>query len=342
MNQISPKREASALALVTAFAAVYLIWGSTYLGIKVAIETMPAFAMAGTRFLVAGSILFGYCLYRGSARPSPREWLNTAIVGAFLLLGGNGCVVWASLTVPSGIVALLVAVLPMWMVLIEWLRPGGTRPTAGVVIGVLVGFVGVGVLVNPGAKTGDHSIGLLPTFVLLLGGFLWAAGSIYSRRAKMPCSLLMSIAMQMLCGGALLLIVGGIRGDFAGVRLENFSISSVAAFAYLIVFGSLIGFSAYVWLLQVTTPARVSTYAYVNPVVALALGWIVKGESMDLRTIIASGIIVVAVAFITMAGPASPSTQREVAPTVQDRRAPAQTLVPDRKEGAAAVECDCA
>jgi drug/metabolite transporter (DMT)-like permease len=303
MNNLQTKREPSLLALVAAFAAVYLIWGSTYLGIKVAIQTLPAFAMAGMRFIIAGAILFTYCLFTGQPKPQPRQWINTTIVGALLLLGGNGCVVWAAQHVPSGIVALLVAVLPMWMVLIEWLRPGGTKPSRGVVVGLLVGFGGVAVLMNPTAKLGDGSIGIAPTLVLLLGGLLWAIGSIYSRRAKMPSSLLVSTSMQMLAGGVLLLIVGALRGDFAKFNPSTISAYSIGAFAYLIVFGSLIGFSAYVWLLQVTTPARVSTYAYVNPVVAIILGWAMGGEAMGPRTIVAACVIVVAVAFITMAGP---------------------------------------
>lgn len=291
------------LALVAAFAAVYLIWGSTYLGIRIAIKTLPAFAMAGSRFLIAGIVLYSFCRWRGVKRPAHKDWVNTTIVGAFLLLGGNGCVVWASQTVPSGIVALLVAVLPMWMVLIEWLRPSGVRPGRGVVIGLVVGFMGVAVLVDPRSHLGSGSVNPAEACVLLLGGLLWALGSIYSRQAKMPSSLLMSISMQMITGGLLLSIVAASRGDYSAFRSESISLYSLGAFAYLVVFGSLIGFSAYVWLLQVTTPARVSTYAYVNPVVALVLGWAIENEPLTNNTLIAGAMIVIAVAFITAAGP---------------------------------------
>lgn len=290
------------LALAAAFAAVYLIWGSTYLGIRIAIKTLPAFAMAGSRFLIAGIVLYVYCRSRGVKRPALNEWVNTSIVGAFLLLGGNGCVVWAAQTVPSGIVALLVAVLPMWMVLIEWLRPSGVRPSKGVVIGLIVGFLGVAVLVDPRSHLGSGSVNPVEACVLLLGGLLWALGSIYSRHARMPSSLLMSISMQMIAGGFLLSIVASTRGDYSAFKPESISLYSLSAFAYLVVFGSLIGFSAYVWLLQVTTPARVSTYAYVNPVVALVLGWAIENEPLTNNTLIAGAMIVIAVAFITAAG----------------------------------------
>ncbi|MBK8270111.1 MAG: EamA family transporter [Planctomycetes bacterium] len=310
MTSLPERNKPSLFALAAAFAAVYLIWGSTYLGIKFAIVTLPAFAMAGMRFLIAGCLLFTYCLLTGQPKPQPRQWINTTIVGALLLLGGNGCVVWAAQHVPSGIVALLVAVLPMWMVLIEWLRPAGTNPSRGVLIGLVVGFAGVAVLMNPSTSLGNDSIKMVPTLVLLLGGLLWATGSIYSRRAKMPASLLVSTSMQMLAGGALLLMVGAFRGDFTKFNPDAVSALSIGAFAYLIVFGSLIGFSAYVWLLQVSTPARVATYAYVNPIVAL-LGWAIDGEAMGLRTFIAAGVIIVAVAFITMAGPGTAKKQQE-------------------------------
>lgn len=284
--------------IIAAFAAVYLIWGSTYLAILFAIETLPPFLMAGVRFLIAGGILYGWTRLRGGERPERAHWVSTAIVGAFLLLGGNGAVVWAELRVSSGMTALIVATVPLWMVLADWLRPGGVRPTGRVALGLLVGFAGLIYLVGPG-ETGADAVDGLGAAVLLLGSLLWAIGSIYARGAPRPKSPLLGTGMEMLAGGALLVVVGLAAGEATQVDLSTVSTQSIIALAYLIVFGSLIGYSAYVWLLHVTTPARVSTYAYVNPVVAVFLGWALAGEVLNARTILATVVIVGSVVIIT-------------------------------------------
>lgn len=285
--------------VIAAFAALYIIWGSTYLAILFAIETIPPFLMAGARFLVAGSVLYVFLRARGEPRPTREAWIAATIIGGLLLLAGNGAVTWAEQRVASGVAALLVATVPLWMVLIDAVRPSGSRPTPAVAFGLLAGFGGLVLLVGPGGGGGVDPFGAT---ALVLGSLCWAAGSIYSRTAPRPRAPLMGTGMQMLAGGALLVIFGTIRGEWAVLDVAAISTTSLLALGYLIVFGSLIGYTAYIWLLEVSTTARVSTYAYVNPVVAVLLGWAVAGEPLTLRTIVASAIILGAVALITLAG----------------------------------------
>lgn len=291
--------EASTGKLLAAFAAVYLIWGSTYLGIHYAIQTLPPFLMAGVRFLIAGGILYVWARLKGIPRPTGAHWRSAAIIGGCLLLGGNGLVVWAEQYVASGVAALLVATVSFWMVLLEWLRPGGTRPSAGMLGGVGLGFAGLVLLVGPDGLRGE-GIHLLGALALITASFTWAAGSIYAKRAPLPRSPLMVNGIEMLAGGALLFATGLLRGETQGFDLAAVSPASLVALLYLITFGSLIGFSAYVYLLGATTPARASTYAYVNPVVAMLLGWGVAGEPLTPRMLLAMAIIIAAVVVITL------------------------------------------
>jgi len=286
--------------VLLAFAAIYVIWGSTYLAIRFAIETLPPFLMAGTRFVIAGALLYAWSRARGAARPERIHWKTTAIVGGLLLLGGNGGVVWAEQRVPSGLAALLVAALPVWMATMEWAR-GGIRPTAGVIGGLLLGLTGIGLLVGPGEFAGGAGADTLGAIVLVLASISWAAGSIYSRGASLPKSPLLTTGMEMLAGGGLLVLAGAVTGELGHLDLAAASTTSWLALLYLIVFGSLIGFTAYIWLLEVSTPAKVSTYAYVNPVVAVLLGWALAGEPLSLRIAIAAGVIIAGVAMVTIA-----------------------------------------
>jgi drug/metabolite transporter (DMT)-like permease len=297
MTETTTRRPAAALVLA-AFAAVYLLWGSTYLAIIFALETMPPLLMAGARFLLAGSILYAVMRLRGEPAPSPRHWRSTAIIGALLLMCGNGGVTLAERTVPSGVAALLVAMVPMWMVVFEWLRPGGTRPTGRTLLGLLVGFVGIVVLVGPGAL-GSDGVDLFGAGLVMVGAAAWAGGSIYSRGAALPKSALLATGMEMLWGGAWLTVAGILTGELGRVDPSGFSTTSILAYLYLVVAGSLVGFTAYIWLLGVSTPARVSTYAYVNPVVAVLLGWWLLDEPLTPRVLAAAAIIVLAVAVIT-------------------------------------------
>ncbi len=287
------------LRVLAAFTAVYLIWGSTYLAIRLAIDTIPPFLMAGLRFAFAGAVLFTWLRLRGAPRPKLIHWRSTAIIGGLLLLGGNGGVVWAEQRVASGLAALMVGVVPLWMVLLDWLRPGGKRPRGEVLAGLGIGFVGVALLVGPGSLSGAGGVDPVGAGVLIFATLSWSIGSLYSRQALLPESSMMSTALEMLCGGALLTLAGTINGEWSRLNLASISLKSGLALAYLVVFGSWIAFSAYVWLLKVSTPERVATYAYVNPVVAVFLGWAIAAEPLSLRMLLAAVLIVGAVFLIT-------------------------------------------
>lgn len=287
------------LLVVAAFSAIYLIWGSTYLAIRFAIETLPPFFMAGTRFVIAGAVLYGFARLRGASPPARFHWGTAAVVGGLLLLGGNGGVSWAEQLVPSGLAALLIATVPLWMVVLDWVWHGGVRPGGRVAVGLLSGFAGVALLVSPGELAGGSHVDPVGAAVLMLAALSWAAGSLYSRRARLPDSPLLGTAMEMFAGGVLLLMAGLVTGEWARLEIDEVSLRSVLSVGYLIVFGSLIGFTAYIWLLKVTTPARVSTYAYVNPVVAVFLGWALASEPLTFRTLLAAAVIVTAVVLIT-------------------------------------------
>jgi drug/metabolite transporter (DMT)-like permease len=286
--------------LAIAFASVYIIWGSTYLAIRFALETLPAFSMAGVRFLISGGVLYAIARLTGAPAPRRIEWRSAAVVGAALLLGGNGGVVLAERSVPSGMAALLVATLPLWMAGLQAAQLG-RLPRGRTALGLLVGFLGVAILVGPGA--GGTGVSLIGVALLLLASLSWAAGSLYSREAPLPRSSILSTAMQMLCGGVLLLVAGGATGEWAHLGDAHASTRSLLALGYLITFGALIGYTAYIWLLRNTTPARVATYAYVNPLVAVLLGWALAGESLSWRIGLAAAIIVSSV-MLTIGAPA--------------------------------------
>ena len=305
MSESAPSRT----SILAAYAAIYLIWGSTYLGIRFAIETIPPFLMGGVRFMIAGAFLSAVMRMRGEPKPERIHWRSTAIIGAFLILGGNGAVVWAEQFVPSGITALLVAILPFWIVLIEWLGPSRIRPSLGIAVGLIVGIAGIVVLVGPAAITpsGSPISGFLKgALVLNIGSLTWALGTIYSRHAILPKSAFVATGMEMLCGGALLTILSVMTGEPMRFDLADVSARSIVGFIYLTAIGSLVGFTAYIWLLGHQPASRISTYAYVNPVVAVFLGWAIAGEPLTLRTLIAAAIIVGAVALITTARSSSP------------------------------------
>jgi drug/metabolite transporter (DMT)-like permease len=312
----------STAKVVAAFAAIYTIWGSTYLAILYAIETLPPFLMAGVRFVIAGSVLYGWAWLRGARRPvTVLHWKSALVVGGLLLLGGNGAVVWAEQRVASGLAALLVATVPLWMVLLDWLRPGGAAPDRRTATGIAIGLLGLALLVGPESLLGGGRVDPIGAGVLVMGSLSWAAGSLYARRARLPEPPLLATALEMLAGGALLVLAGVLTGEIGRLDPGAVSARSLLGLLYLIVFGSLIGFTAYTWLLGVSTPARVSTYAYVNPVVAVLLGWALAGEPLTPRMALAAAIIVAAVAAIT-AGQAT-------------RRRPAM----ERPETAAATAC---
>lgn len=290
----------SQLSIIMAFLAVYIIWGSTYLAIMFAVETIPPFFMAGIRFLIAGIIMFIWSVLRKDPKATKENVKSSAIIGALLLFGGNGAVVWAEKYVTSGITALIVTTTPFWMVLIDWIRPGGKRPDLPVVIGILLGFAGVSLLVNPDSLSGNNSI-YVPGFIALtFAAFSWAAGSVYSRHADTPKSQIQNTAYQLLSGGICLLVFSLISGEIFTVKSADFTYKAVMSTLYLITFGSIIGFTAYSFLLKNVSPAKASTYAYVNPIVAVFLGWLIANEPITSKVIWAALIIVSGVAFITI------------------------------------------
>src|SRR6185295_14756578 len=271
----------SRTGVVAAFLAIYLIWGSTYLAIRFAVETIPPFLMAGARYSIAGILLYGWLWMRGERRTTPRQWRDAAIVGGLMLLGGNGAVCWAEQFVPSGLAALLVSTIPIWVVLLDWLWLRSARPNRRIFVGLILGFLGVGMLVRPGGNAeATGGVSLLGAGVLLLAAALWAAGVVYSRRAAIPSSPMLAVAMQMVAGGAMLLLTGTLLGEGSRLDLARASNRSILSLVYLITFGSLVGHTCFLWLVRVTTPAKASTNAFVNPVVAVVLGWALAGEEL--------------------------------------------------------------
>lgn len=282
-----------------ALAGIYFIWGSTYLGIRIAIETLPPFLMAGFRFVVAGGGLLIWARARGAARPTAYLWKTAAVSGVLMLLGGNGAVVWAEQFIPSGMVALLVATVPLWIVLQDWIWGRGGSPGVGLSFGILWGLGGVALLVT-GSEIGRAGPQDLLAGLFVLGGAMcWSAGSLVARYGARPESAALGNGMQMVTGGGALLLAGLLRGEAGAFDPSAISASSVLAFFYLVVFGSLIGFSSYIWLLRNTTPAVASTYAYANPAVALLLGWALAEEPLSARTGLAAFVILTAVVMIT-------------------------------------------
>lgn len=285
--------------VLLAFAAVYFIWGSTYLAILVAIETVPPFLMAGLRFLLAGGVLYAFLRWRGTPKPTLAHWRSAAILGSLMLVGGSGLVAWSETLVPSGLAALLVATVPIWMVFLDatvYRKSGGTRYHALVWVGLLLAVGGVGVLTEPGAGV-VHPAG---AFALILGSFLWANGSLLNRTAEVPESPFMAAATQMLVGGAVLIGVAGVTGELTAFDLAAVSGRSLAAFLYLAGAGSIVTHSAYVYLVRVQSAAAVSTYAFVNPIVALGLGWL-TGEALGARALAGAVLVAGAVALIHFA-----------------------------------------
>lgn len=295
MNKAQPSR----VKLLLAFAAIYFIWGSTYLAIEFSIETLPPYLMTGVRFFIAGGLLYLWARWRGAARPAFKHWRSATLIGGLMLFGGMGTVAFAQQWVDSALAALIIAMVPVWMVLIEWVRPGGTAPGLRVFLGIVVSFVGLILLIGPGDVFGTASNdNLIGGSMILLATFLWSIGSIFSRTVKLPDSSMLSTAMQMFSASILLMLMGVFQGEIAQINVEAISLKSVLAMLYLSVIGSVVAFTAYIWLLKVAPPARVATYAYVNPVIAVFLGWAFNNELITIPMMTGAALIVTAVAII--------------------------------------------
>ena len=283
-----------------ALIAIYLIWGSTYLAIRYVVETIPPFMSAGMRFISAGVLLYAWRIAKGDPVPTRRQWRDAGIIGLLLLLGGNGLVSWAEQFVPSGIAALLISTVPIWMVVIESLRPGGEKPTVRAIIGLALGFGGVALMIGPGELSTQigalHPLGLI---ALPAAALLWSFGSVHSKSADLPKSSLMTTSIEMLVGSAGLFLVATLQGEWARFSLANVYSTSWIGLVYLAIVGSLGGFVAYAYLLQNAPISLISTYAYVNPVIALLLGAAIAQEALDGRTIFAAVVILGAVILIT-------------------------------------------
>ncbi len=286
------------IKIALALGTIYLIWGSTYLGIRLAIETIPPYLMSGFRFVLAGVILYAWSRWRGVEPPKAIHWRSAAIIGGFLLLGGNATVAWAEQRVPSGIASLIIATMPMWIVLLDWLWYKGERPTGRVVSGLLLGFLGITLLVSQGHGIDSEAIDLIGVGALLTAAMFWSIGSLYSRKALLPKSPIQGIGMQMFAGGILVCLAGIAGGEWQRFDIGSISLTSFISWGYLTIFGSMIGFTCYIWLLKAAPAERVATYAYVNPVIAVFLGWAFIGEVITLQTLIASALIIVSVALI--------------------------------------------
>ncbi len=291
-----------------ALVALYIVWGSTYLAIRFAVETIPPFFQAGLRFLIAGVILFIWRRLAGDALPTRNQWKSAAIIGS-LLLGGNGLVSWAEQTIPSGVAALIIGAVPMFLVIAEAFRRGGVKPTWRVVIGLLIGFTGIYLLVGPSEFSGGMKLNPFGVAALLSASFLWALGSIYSKNADLPSSALMLTGAEMLMGSLSLFVVSLATGELRGFSFSHISTNSWLGLAYLITVGSMIGFVSYAWLLQNAPISLVATYAYVNPLVAVLLGAVFLHEELTVRILAASVIIIGSVIFINSGN--RPRVQKE-------------------------------
>ncbi len=294
MAESPPSRAKVAAALL----AVYIIWGSTYLGIRIVVETIPPFLSAGMRFTLAGGALFMLAKLRGAAGPSRESWKPAAMTGGLLLLGGNGLVSWAEQSVPSGLTALLIAIVPLWVVVIDFALPGHVRPSVGVLAGIGLGLAGVALLVEPW-NAGAAGIEPVGAAVLVVASAIWSAGTIYGGRVKLKEAPLLVIGMEMLAGGLILLAAGTLAGEWSAFKLAAISQRSAIAFVYLVLVGAMVGFTAYLWLIKNVPPALSTTYAFVNPVVAIYVGWLVLAEPITPQTILAAAVIIAGVALIT-------------------------------------------
>jgi drug/metabolite transporter (DMT)-like permease len=309
-----PQASTATTLVLAAFAAVYVLWGSTYLAIRIGVESFPPLMLAGLRHFTVGLLLYPVLRWKTGVRPTPTHWKTAAVTGFLLLFVGNGGVSWAEQTVPSGITALLVATVSLWLVIVDWLRPGGHRPVPKVLLGLLLGFAGMALLVGPAHVGGSGRVDPRGAAVLVIASFSWACGSLYSKHGGMPSSALLGVAMQSFAGGVVLFFVGFLTGEFHHFHFAAVYARSWIALAYLIVFGSGIGLSAYIYILQKSTAARVATYAFVNPVVALFLGWLIAGETISPRTVVAAVVILTAVILVITAPHRAPAPEPVPAP----------------------------
>jgi drug/metabolite transporter (DMT)-like permease len=285
----------------TVLGALYFVWGTTYLAIREVNGTIPPLVGAGARFLVAGTALYGFARLTTGERPTSTQWRGAAVVGVFLLFGGNAGVAWSEyLGTPTGIVALLIALVPLWLALFDRVLLRSSPFGWKLAVGLIAGFAGEALLVGGSALHGDVPLdGML---VAVGASVAWATGSLYARNAPLPRAPLLGSGMQQLAGAILILVVAIVSGAFAGFHPSDVSAASWLGLSWLILAGSFVGFSAYLWLLRNVRTSLVGTYAYVNPIVAVFLGWLILDETLPLRVILAAAVVLSSVALILSAG----------------------------------------
>ncbi len=294
------------IKMILAFGAVYFIWGSTYLAIRFAIETIPPFFMMGCRSLLAGAILYTWARLRGEERPQPTQWLTAAALSTLLFVGGHGALAWSEQVVSSGVAALMSATTPIWMILLQALLHHDNPLTGRVIIGLVSGFIGVVLLAEPSKVLGGLPVDLIGASVLLFGTLSWSIGAVYVKNANLPKSSTLAAGMNLMCGGGGLLILSLLSSET--VAPTSVSLRSLASFLYLIAFGSIITFTAYIWLIKKTSPAQASTHAFVNPVIAILVGWLAGGEPLSPRIITTTLLMVIGVAAIVTQNPTTQSS----------------------------------
>lgn len=291
--------ESQKIKIIAAFGIIYFVWGTTYLAIRLAINTIPPFLMAGIRFTLAGILLYGWSYWRFDKKPGLSDWGKAAIPGILMFVGGNGVLTWSETFIPSGLAALIIATVSIWMVVLDWLFFSRKRPDKLTLSGIAIGVAGVALLTGVGDEVlingGSIIVGIL---VLTLASMSWAAGSLVSRNIKSTASLQFTISMQILIGGLALILIGSAKGEWPQVSLQTISLQSILALSYLILLGTLLAYSAYLWLLRVSTPAKVSTYAFFNPLIAVFLGWLLLDEPLTLETIVGAILILVSLFFV--------------------------------------------
>lgn len=310
MSSSSTTQRSSIGFVLMAFATIYIVWGSTYFGIRYAVESIPPFLMGGSRFVVAGVLLFVWTQRNKITRPTGRQWRDATIAGTLMILGGNGGVTWAEKTIPSSVAALIVAIVPLWMVLLEWAEPTGRRPTIRVFAGLTIGFIGVAMLVAKGQGYDGESLSIWGVAAIIVSTITWSLGSIFNRRAVRPKSLFTSSAMQMMTGGTVMMLFGFAIGEGRQFSFSDVTPVSAWAWVYLTLIGSLAAFTAYVWLLQVSTPSKVSTTGFVNPLIAVILGCALGGEPFTSKILLSAAMILAAVILIIRGAASRPKREK--------------------------------
>jgi drug/metabolite transporter (DMT)-like permease len=297
---MTPDARKNRTRILLAFAAVYVIWGSTYLFIKYAIESVPPFLMGAARFTAAGMLLYAIARWRGAKAPHRYDWRSAAITGVMMLGVGNGAVMWAELTVPTGIVALIVSTTPIWIVLFDWLRPRGVRPRLPVLLGLALGLAGMVILIGPRTIIGEGHVDEIGVLILLMGSLGWAIGTMLSKGSKRSAAPLTFAALQMIAAGVAMFITSVAIGEPARFDVSAVSMRALLSWIYLMIAGSIVGYTAYIYLLGQVSAAKAATYAYVNPIIAVLLGWAFLREPIGMRTIVAAAVIIGGVAIITL------------------------------------------